>query len=109
MPTFIRAATEVQAIAAARPFDADQLSGSAGKLQVALLAAPPSSEARAGALEAADGDDALVFGERELYWLPSGGVLDSALDMKGIERLLGPMTMRTKGTIEQLAGRHFEP
>ncbi len=36
-------------------------------------------------------------------------MLDSALDMKSIERLLGPMTMRTKGPIEQLAERHFAP
>jgi hypothetical protein len=34
-------------------------------------------------------------------------VLDSALDMKTIERLLGAMTMRTMGTIEQLAAKHF--
>ena len=52
-------------------------------------------------------EDGLAFGERELYWLPRGGVLDSALDMKTIERLLGSMTMRTKGTIEQIAAKHF--
>ncbi len=108
VPAFIRAAEEVRAIAAARPFDAPRLRASPGKLQVALLAEPASAPARAEALAAADGREGLAFGERELYWLPSAGVLDSALDMKMIERLLGPMTMRTKGTIEQLAERHFE-
>ncbi len=108
-PTFIREAAEVRAIAAAAPFDAERLRASAGKLQVALLTRAPSPEARASALALAAGRDGLAFGERELFWLPSGGVLDSALDMKGIERLLGSMTMRTKGTIEQLAGRHFAP
>ena len=34
-------------------------------------------------------------------------MLDSALDLKAIERLLGVMTVRTKGTIEQIAERHF--
>lgn len=106
VPTFIRDAAEVRVIAAATPFDAERLSRSAGKLQVALLASPPPQPARAQALALAGERDGLVFDERELYWLPSGGVLDSALDMKTIERLLGAMTMRTKNTIEQIASRH---
>ncbi len=50
---------------------------------------------------ATDGD-LLAFGEAELFWLPSGGTLESALDLKAIEKLLGLATMRTKGTIDQL-------
>jgi uncharacterized protein (DUF1697 family) len=107
VPTFVRAAAEVRAIAAAAPFAPERLQGSGGKLQVALLTDSPTPQARAQALSLAGERDALVFGERELYWLPAGGVLDSALDMKTIERLLGSMTMRTKGTIEQLAAKHF--
>jgi uncharacterized protein (DUF1697 family) len=106
VPTFIRAGEEVRAIAASTPFAPERLR-SAGKLQVALLTACPSPRARADALAVAGERDALAFGERELYWLPSGGVLDSALDMKTIERLLGPMTLRTMGTIEQIAAKHF--
>lgn len=107
VPTLVRTAAEVRAIAAAAPFTPEHLQGSAGKLQVALLTGSPTPQARAQALALAGDRDALVFGERELYWLPAGGVLDSALDMKTIERLLGSMTMRTKGTIEQLAAKHF--
>ncbi len=106
VPTFIRDAVEVRAIAAAAPFTAERLRASAGKLQVALLEQSPARQARAQALALAGEQDGLAFGERELYWLPSGGVLDSALDMKTIERLLGSMTMRTKNTIEQIASRH---
>jgi uncharacterized protein (DUF1697 family) len=106
VPAFIRAAGEVRAIAASTPFTAERLR-SAGKLQVALLAASPSPQAQADALSVAGDRDGLAFGERELYWLPAGGVLDSALDMKTIERLLGPMTLRTMGTIEQIAAKHF--
>jgi hypothetical protein len=51
-------------------------------------------------------EDALTFGERELYWLPSGGLLESSLDLRAIDRLLGPSTMRTKGTIELIAAKH---
>jgi uncharacterized protein (DUF1697 family) len=42
---------------------------------------------------------------RELYWLPSGGLLESDLDLKAIEKLLGADTRRTMGTIEQIAAK----
>jgi uncharacterized protein (DUF1697 family) len=105
--TFVRTAAEVQAIAAATPFDAERLGSSAGKLQVALLSAPPSPRARADALALAGDRDGLVFEGREVYWLPSGGVLGSALDMTSLARLLGSMTIRTKGTIELIATKHL--
>ncbi len=107
VPTFIRAAGELRAMAAAQPFSSEQLRACAGKLQVGLLSVAPAPRAREAALELAGESDRLAFDERALYWLPRAGVLDSALDMKTIERLFGTMTMRTKGTIEQLAARHF--
>jgi uncharacterized protein (DUF1697 family) len=106
VPTFVRSAAEVRAIAAAAPFESERLRA-AGKLQVALLAAEPSPEARAETLALAGDRDGLVFDGLEVYWLPSGGVLDSALDMTRLTRLLGSMTIRTKGTIEQIATKHF--
>ena len=107
VPTFIRSAEEVRAIAAHTPFEVEQLAASKGKLQVALLAVPPGRRPREQMLSLASANDRLAIRASELYWLPGGGVLDSTLDMKAIERLLGSMTMRTKGTIEQIASRHF--
>jgi uncharacterized protein (DUF1697 family) len=107
VPTFVRSAAQVQAIAAAEPFGAERLRSSAGKLQVGLLAGAPSPAVRKQALELAGESDALAFDGRELYWLPSGGVLDSALDMTVLARLFGAMTIRTHGTISQLAAKHF--
>jgi uncharacterized protein (DUF1697 family) len=107
VPTFIRAASEVRAIAALQPFASEHVEASTGKLQVALLSARPAAKDRRTVLALASDADRLHFGERELYWLPSGGLLDSELDMKGIERRLGAMTVRTKNTIEQIAGKHF--
>lgn len=107
VPTFVRTAAEVQAIAAAEPFDAARLQGSAGKLQVVLLSAAPSREAQADALALAGDTDGLVFDGREVYWLPSGGVLDSALDMTSLARVLGQTTIRTKGTVELIAAKHL--
>jgi uncharacterized protein (DUF1697 family) len=107
VPTFIRSAQELQAIAARQPFDARHVRGSAGKLQVVLLSESPSPGARKATLALAGEGDRLAFGARELYWLPSGGILDSQLDLKAIGKLLGVMTVRTKNTIEQIAARHF--
>lgn len=107
VPTFIRTAEELKEIAAQEPFAPRLLQASAGKLQVAMLAEPASAAARKQILALAGKRDKLAFGTCELYWLPSGGVLESELDMKRIERVLGAMTMRTKGTVEQIAAKHF--
>lgn len=104
---FLRTASEVRGIAAREPFTAAQVVGSKGKLQVALLAGKPASAARKSVLRLATDEDALAFGDRELYWLPSGGISDSDLDLKAIGKLLGVTTMRTKGTVDQMAAKYF--
>jgi uncharacterized protein (DUF1697 family) len=104
VPTFIRSGAELRAIAAAKPFD---LRGAAGKLQVALLHDRPAAAARKEVLALAEADEQLSFTGRELYWLPTGGVSDSTLDFKRIERLIGATTVRTMGTIEQIVARWF--
>jgi uncharacterized protein (DUF1697 family) len=105
--TFLRSAGEVLAIAASEPFAAARLGASTGKLQVAMLSDRPTASVRKQVLALASHQDRLAFGERELYWLPSGGTMDSALDLKLIERLLGRLTLRTSNTIAQIAARHF--
>ncbi len=105
--SFIRSGPELLKIAGREPFDAPTVNRLHGKLQVMLLAGRPTKKSREQALELAGRDDALVFAARELFWLPAGGVSDSKLDFKSLERLLGPVTVRTMGTIEQLAGKHF--
>jgi uncharacterized protein (DUF1697 family) len=104
---FVRTAAEIRTIARSQPFAPAQLKASAGKLQVALLGARPSASARKGVLALATPEDLLAFGERELYWLPSGNMSDSALALKSIEGLLGAMTLRTENTVAQIASRHF--
>jgi uncharacterized protein (DUF1697 family) len=107
VPTFIRAAREMQAMATVEPFAPEQVATSAGKLQVSLLSEPASTSAREAVLALASDSDKLAFGARELYWLPSGGILDSTLDLTGISRLVGVTTMRTMGTIQALTSKHF--
>jgi uncharacterized protein (DUF1697 family) len=101
---FLRTVGEMRAIADRQPFAG---SVSKGRLQVVMLSAEPAAQARRDVLALATDEDRLAFGDRELYWLPSGGTQDSALDLKAIERLLGPTTIRTKGTLDQVAARYF--
>jgi uncharacterized protein (DUF1697 family) len=107
VPTFLRTAAEVRGVAAHEPFDAELVSASAGKLQAMMLLDAPGAAARREVLALAGERDLLAFGERELYWLPSGGVLDSELDLKAVAALLGATTQRTMGTIELMAAKHF--
>ena len=58
-------------------------------------------------LALATDEDRLAFGDRELYWLPSGGTRDATLNFRAVEKLVGPTTMRTKGTIDELAEKYF--
>jgi uncharacterized protein (DUF1697 family) len=107
VPVFLRSAEEVKAIAAQRPFDARQLEASAGKLQVALLLENPSQRAKKEVLAMSTDEDRLAIDGRELYWLPKGGMSDSELDLKAVGGALGLTTIRTKGTIDQVAAKHF--
>jgi uncharacterized protein (DUF1697 family) len=106
VPVFLRGIEEVEAIAARRPFGSELVERSGGKLQVSLLQAKPTAARRREALALATEEDLLALEGRELYWLPSGGLLDSALDLRELESILGPATRRTMGTIEQIAARY---
>lgn len=104
---FLRSGDEVRALAEHEPFDPAVVEASGGKLQVALLSARPPAATRDAVLALATAQDRLALGERELYWLPSAGVLDSPLDLEAIEGLLGSYTMRTMGTVEGLVTKYF--
>jgi uncharacterized protein (DUF1697 family) len=106
VPVFLRGIEEVAAIAARGPFDRRRVEKSKGKLQVSLLAKKPSAAAKKKVLALAGDEDLLALEGRELYWLPSSGLLESRLDLKAIERVLGRDTRRTLGTIEQIASKY---
>jgi uncharacterized protein (DUF1697 family) len=105
VPVFLRSAGELVAIAGQKPFAAAKVKKSKGKLQVSLLKKPPSAAAKKEALALATDADLLAIEGRELYWLPSGGLLESDLDLKALEKLVGPDTRRTMGTVEQIAAK----
>jgi uncharacterized protein (DUF1697 family) len=105
VPVFLRSAAELEAVSAEEPFDPELVSASKGKLQIAFLPAKPEARARKQVLALTSDKDRLVVKGRELYWLPSGGISESDLDLKALEATLGPWTMRTKGTVDQIVAQ----
>jgi uncharacterized protein (DUF1697 family) len=97
--TFIRTAAEMRALAAADPIPrrAQQ------KLHVMFLLRKPNSKV----LDFATKTDPLALGPKEVFWGPEGRMTDSEIDLKGIEKLIGPTTVRTKGTVDEIAARYF--
>jgi len=107
MVIFMRTERELKSIAAHEPFPAREVDASKGKLQVLLLGPKLPAAARKKVLALATDEDRLAFGDRELFWLPSGGTQGSSLDQNALGKLLGKATQRTMGTIEQLAAKFF--
>lgn len=106
VPVFLRTAKELLAIATFEAFDSKLVDASKGKIQVGLLMKKPSQAGMKKALAMSTDADRLTIERRELYWLPDGGLSDSELDLKELAGILGPMTIRTKGTIDQIAAKH---
>jgi uncharacterized protein (DUF1697 family) len=104
---FLRTAAELKGIVAAKPFPPEDVEASKGKLQVAMLSSKPSAATKKEVLALGTDQDRLAFGKQELFWLPSGGTQTSELDRKAIDNLLGPTTLRTKGTVDLLAEKFF--
>ena len=100
VPTFVRSAQHIADIAALAPFPAAAVRASTGKLHVALLPREAPKDAVRETLALASEEDRLALVGRELYWLPSGRMIESTLDLRALEALVGPWTMRTKATIE---------
>ncbi len=103
VPTFLRAAAELKAVAAARPFTDAELAASRGKTQVTFLPDVPDPRSRDAVLALATREDRLALDGRELYWLPAAGFMESELDHKSITRLVGVGTTRTQGTVVGIA------
>jgi uncharacterized protein (DUF1697 family) len=104
---FVRTAAEVAAVASCEPFPAPVLAATAGKLQVTFLHRIPEASDVEAALTQATDEDRLAVVDREWYWLPSGGVSQSRLDVRAIERVLGRGTTRTANTVARLHARYL--
>lgn len=107
VPVFLRSEGQIKTIISRQPFDAKQLATSTGKLQVVFLTKKPSAAAAKKALALSGDADLLTLEGSELFWLPAGGLSESEMDHKALADALGPITIRTKGTVDQIAAKYF--
>jgi uncharacterized protein (DUF1697 family) len=105
VPTFLRTAAQVRAIARVEPWERRRLEGR-GKPQVIFLRRKPGKAAAASVADLATEDDWLALRGCELHWSPRGGLSEAELDLDAVEKLLGPTTIRTRNTIERLVAKH---
>ena len=103
VPTFVRTAVEVGRVGTMRPFSDERLAATEGRVQVAFLRATPDPGAVESVMAAAPVDDDLLVVGRELFWLPRAGISTSELRVGDVEEAIGPMTIRTLGTVTRLA------
>ena len=104
VPTFVRTAEQVRAIAT-RPVFADVANAGTGQPQVAMMRRPIPAADQTAVTALATPEDRLEIHATELYWLPRNGISKSELDLNAVERLTGTLTIRTKRTVERIAAR----
>lgn len=107
--SFVRTASELQAVLSREPFAAEEVEAATGKPQVTFLRSAPDADS-AAAVHAHDrAADRVVVAGREWYWLPAAGISKSDLDVDAIERTVGRGTTRTINTVERLVRRLMSP
>jgi uncharacterized protein (DUF1697 family) len=105
---FLRSAVQVRSIASLDPFPPQVVEASGGRLQVAVLAKAPPEAVREQVLAMATDADRLAIHGRELYWLPSGRTMETDLNLRAIDSLIGENTRRTKSMIQEIAAKFLE-
>lgn len=105
VPVFVRRADELRARMTESPITSDDVATTEGRTQVTFMGFAPSAAQVADVMALVPAEDRVVFVEREWFWLPRAGVSDSALPVGRIERIVGPMTMRTVGTVQRMLTR----
>jgi len=103
--TFVRSGAELSAAIDPLPFSEAQLAATEGRMQITFLRDAPDADTTVEVMALVPDDDAVVFGPRHWLWLPRTGVSASELPVSRIEQLVGPMTMRTVGTVQRMLDR----
>ena len=105
--TFIRAPAELATIAQYQPFPAMPEPGKGSAMQVAFLHTAPGDDESSALLACRTATDDIHIHDRELYWLRSGRMDESAFTGVMLEKILkAPATMRNWNTIQRMATRY---
>ena len=116
LDVYLRTSDEMKKIYDFKPFDDTCFNKDTGKLQVLVLLKPPTEELKQKVSNFSTNDDVLVFGDKELYWLPASGDAmparwekhrKSTFNYSLVEKLIGNVTLRTKGLLDRIAKKYF--
>lgn len=105
VPATLRSRSDVERIVADEPFTAAQLAVTEGRIQVMFLRDPMPSELLEAGLPDIPSDDLLELRPSEVFWLPREGISGSLLSPPAIEKLVGPLTVRTLNTVARIHAR----
>jgi uncharacterized protein (DUF1697 family) len=105
---YVRSAEELRGVIERGTSVAQQADASVTAGQVGFLRGAPSKAKQAQVLGYATEHDRLAVGDRELLWLRRHDAPRFDLNLRAIERLIGPWTMRTMETITQIVSRYFD-
>ena len=101
-PVFVRSEHELRSVVERCPFDRPGSTSGPGKPQVTFMRTPVGTQLVAEVASVTPEEDLVAFDGAEWFWLPAHGVSTSKLPVPAIERIVGPMTMRTLGTLERM-------
>jgi uncharacterized protein (DUF1697 family) len=103
--TFVRAVSELAAIADHPAFSKSELNGNA--LFIGFLANEPTAQAKAAVLSLCNKVDDYRLNKREIYWLLRKHFSESEVSGPQLAKALGmPTTMRNVTTIRRLAAKY---
>ena len=104
-PVFVRSGIELQSVVERCPFTAAQIAATSGMVQVTFMGDRPSAEQISAVADITPAEDLVSFDGSEWFWLPVDGVSGSKLSVRAVEHIVGPMTMRTLGTVRRILDR----
>jgi uncharacterized protein (DUF1697 family) len=101
-PAFLREAGDLRSVLEAQPFTAHEMSRTEGRIQVSFLRTAPDETTLAEVHRLVPPDDRIAFVDAHWLWLPTGRISGSVLPVAAVEDVVGPMTMRTLGTVARM-------
>jgi uncharacterized protein (DUF1697 family) len=107
--TFVRTAAELAAVAAFRPFAAEEMEAPGRTLHVGFLRDAPGDAAAEKLLALRTAVDDFHVHGRELYWLCRGNFSDSLVPWPVVAKAVGTATVRNVTTVRKLAALCLPP
>ena len=105
--TFVRATSELAAVAAYKPFSDAELNTEGNVLYIGFVAESPAAEAKRKVLLCAGEVDDLHVQGREIYWLCRTRLSDSKVSGALLEKILGAKaTFRNSTTVRRISAKY---